>query len=177
MRLWMALILLIVVGLVLATGISAQDQRDATERLESLHAQLVDAQYKETELKIQLEQLQLDMKPENIERHFSGFGSTRPEELRDLRRRQLQLRKDQVTAELEHLASSRSRLEAAISNAEIHRQTAMAMGALQRDRNRSFQLLTFSRVLVVALVLAVVLGSLLLHLVIRDRRKGRVGRP
>ncbi|HEY5883152.1 MAG TPA: hypothetical protein VIT88_00610 [Pyrinomonadaceae bacterium] len=167
MERWVGLILLIFVFLVVVTAGSAQDQSDAAANVNNLNTQLIELQYKEAELKIQLEQLKFDLKPENIERYFSGYGSTRPEELRDMRRRQLQTSKDLITAELDQLAASRSNLETAISNAEIHRQSSMITSALKRDR--STELLTFPRVVALGALLAIAIGSVVLRQVIGDR--------
>ena len=38
-------------------------------------------------------ELEEDLKPENIERALAGFGSTKPEEVRDRRRRLLMIEK------------------------------------------------------------------------------------
>ena len=58
------------------------------------------------------------LRPENIERSLAGIGSTRPEELRESRRRQLQTQRDGITAQLRTLETSRLRLEAAILDAD-----------------------------------------------------------
>jgi cell division protein FtsB len=169
MERWLGLILLFFVFLAVVTTGSAQDQSDAAANVNNLNAQLIELQHREAELKIQLEQLKFDLKPENIERYFSGHGSTRPEELREMRRRQLGTSRDLVTNELEQLASSRSNLEAAISNAEIHRQSSMVTSALQRDRTS--RLLTFPRVLALGALLTVALGSVVLRQLIIDRTR------
>ncbi|MCA1575348.1 MAG: hypothetical protein LC770_12595 [Acidobacteria bacterium] len=51
------------------------------------------------------------LKPENIEKGLAGIGSTRPEELREQRRRQLEIEKKSVQTRLDQLATSRTRLE------------------------------------------------------------------
>ena len=68
---------------------TAQDASNISESLDTLRSQLLDAQAKEAELEARQHQLDEDLKPENIERSLAGFGSTRPEELRESRRRQL----------------------------------------------------------------------------------------
>jgi len=167
MERWVGLILLLFVFLAVVTAGSAQDQSDAAANLNNLNSQLIELQHREAELKIQLEQLKFDLKPENVERYFSGYGSTRPEELREMRRRQLQTSRDLVTTELEQIAASRSNLETAISNAEIHRQSSMVTSALQR--NKKSQLLTFPRLLAIGALLAVAIGSVVLRQLITDR--------
>src|SRR5437773_1424521 len=101
MKLRIAFILLTTLMLAYAMRVSAQESTDANQALENLRAQLSDVEDKAADLKIRLEQLDFDLKPENIERHFNGFGSTRPEELRESRRRQLKTEKDRVLAQLE----------------------------------------------------------------------------
>ena len=101
--------------LMLSVSVYAQD---AAENVEKLRAQLLDVQTKENELRVRAEQLEESIKPENIERSLAGVGSTRPEELREARRRQLTKERDGVLAQLKTLETSRQRLETAIANAE-----------------------------------------------------------
>jgi len=58
------------------------------------------------------------LKPENIEKGLAGIGSTRPEELREQRRRQLEIEKKSVQTRLDQLATSRNRLETGIVQAD-----------------------------------------------------------
>ncbi len=94
--------------------------------VETLRSQLSDAQKKEEELQARIKQIEEDMKPENIEKVFALNGSTRPEELREQRRRQLEIEKANVRAQLEQVIQSRARLETAIATAEAaaYRQSA-----------------------------------------------------
>ena len=100
--------------------ISTTAQESAQERAANLRAQLIETQAKQAELKLRLEQLEEDLKPENIERSLAGIGSTHPEELREGRRRQLEIQKKGVQSQLEVLAASRTRLEAAIARADAN---------------------------------------------------------
>jgi ABC-type Na+ efflux pump permease subunit len=170
MKLRIALMLLAAFVLVSATRVSAQDTGTTDQTLENLRAQLRQVQDREAEVKIRLEQLDFDLKPENIERYFNAVGSTRPEELRESRRRQLQTEKDRLVAQLEQLASSRARLESAITSAQVkaYQQSGLGAAAVQTDKNS--HLFTFARVLAGLLVLLLVIGSLVLRLVIRHRR-------
>lgn len=103
-------------GLLLTITVVAQEYRP--ERAANLRAQLVDIQSKQTELQTRLEQIEEQIKPENIERSLAGIGSTHPEDLREQRRRQLEIEKRGVQAQLDTLAASRARLEAAIASAD-----------------------------------------------------------
>ena len=114
---------LIAVGL-LADPVRAQNS--AQERAASLRAQLVEVEAKQTELQTRLQQLDEQLKAENIERSLAGVGSVHPEELRAARRRQLEIERRGVQSQLEVLSASRSRLETAVAaaDAESYRQSA-----------------------------------------------------
>jgi hypothetical protein len=83
-------------------------------------------QTKQAELQTRLQQLEEDIKPENIEHSLAGIGSTHPEDLREARRRQLDIERKGVQSQLDVLAASRTRLETAIAaaDAEIYRANA-----------------------------------------------------
>ena len=112
-----SLILLLLV-MALTASTRAQEPTSAAESAERLRAQLLEVQGKQESLRIRAQQLDEDLKPENIERALAGIGSTRPEELRESRRRQLTIERDGVQAQLKLLETSRSRLETAIANAD-----------------------------------------------------------
>jgi hypothetical protein len=127
MKLKSSLVLLLFVVL-FATNAYAEEPAKAEESLEKLRAQLVEVQAKEEGLRVRAQQLEESLKPENIERSLAGVGSTKPEELRESRRRQLTIERDSVLAQLKLLETSRQRLETAISNAEAlaYQQSARA---------------------------------------------------
>ena len=97
---------------------TAQDASNGSQSLDSLRLQLLDAQGREAELKARERQLDEDLKPENIERSLAGIGSTKPEELRESRRRQLTIERDGVRTQLKLVNTSRERLESVIRLAE-----------------------------------------------------------
>ena len=90
----------------------------AEQRGENLRAQLRDVYMKEAELQARADQLEFDLKPENIERMTANTGSTRPEELRETRRRQLENERTRVRTQLDLMTQSRTRLESAIATAD-----------------------------------------------------------
>lgn len=96
----------------------AQETLPAADRAEKLRAQLLEVQTKEDALRARAEQLDEQLKPENIEHSLAGIGSTRPEELREARRRQLQKQREGVETQLRVLETSRLRLESAILDAD-----------------------------------------------------------
>jgi predicted nucleic acid-binding Zn-ribbon protein len=106
--------------LIVATlcGISTYAQQKAADRAAQLRSQLADIQAQQTDLQTRLAQLDEEIKPENIERSLAGVGSTRPEELREARRRQLEIQRQGIRTQLEALAASRLRLESAIAAAD-----------------------------------------------------------
>ncbi|HEX5887656.1 MAG TPA: hypothetical protein VFY61_03090 [Pyrinomonadaceae bacterium] len=105
--------------LLFTTALNTQAQpRSAAEEAETLRLQLIEVQTQEEGLRARAAQLDEALKPENIERSLAGVGSTRPEELREARRRQLQIERDGVAAQLKILETSRTRLEAAIRDAD-----------------------------------------------------------
>ncbi len=90
----------------------------AEQRAEGFRAQLRDVQAKEADLQSRLEQIEYDLKPENIERNSSFYGTTRPEDVRDARRRQLENEKSRIQSQLTLIQTSRIRLESAIALAD-----------------------------------------------------------
>lgn len=111
-----SLIGILIVSVFLAMATMAQES--AQERAANLRAQLAGTQAKQAELQLRLQQLDEDLKPENIERSLAGIGSTHPEDLREARRRQLEIEKKGVQSQLDVLATSCTRLEAAIARAD-----------------------------------------------------------
>ena len=116
MRYKLSLIILLV--LVLTNLSLAQQSIPAEEKLETLRLELIDVQSKEASLRTRAEQLDEDIKPENIARSLAGFGSTKPEELREFRRRQLELEKKSTLQQLETILAKRQQLETEIALTE-----------------------------------------------------------
>ena len=147
--------------------ISAQEAGDG-RTVEELRAELSTAQDRVADLKIRLEQLNFDLKPENIERHFNGFGSTRPEELRESRRRQLQTEKDRVVAQLEQLASSCTGLEAAINAAQASAyQQGMTTVFMKTDQNPDRYFFFLTRIMIPIAILCAILCAIAFRTLIR----------
>jgi predicted nuclease with TOPRIM domain len=91
----------------------------AEQRATSLRAELRDIQQKEADLQARLEDLDYALKPENIERAVAGFGSTRPEEVRAQRKRQLETERERVAKQLDQLATSHARIDEAIAASDV----------------------------------------------------------
>ena len=90
----------------------------AEQRATSLRAELRDVQTKQSDLQARLEDIDYALKPENIERAVVGYGSTRPEEVRAQRQKQLQGERERVLRQLEQLASSEAHLNQAIASTD-----------------------------------------------------------
>ena len=129
-------LLLLVFGF--AVNAYSQDRETAAESVERLKAHLLDLQGKEADLRARLQELDESLKPENIERSLAGVGSTRPEELREQRRRQLSIQRDGVQVQLQTIETSRTRLETALANAEAlaYQQSARPDQSLRATGSR-----------------------------------------
>ncbi len=99
-------------------AITTLAQTSAQEIATNFRLQLSEVQVRQAELQARSEQLEEDLKPENIERSVAGIGSTHPERLREQRRRQLEIVRASVRLQLDELDRSHARLEAAIVEAD-----------------------------------------------------------
>ncbi|HSE25923.1 MAG TPA: hypothetical protein VLB68_29925 [Pyrinomonadaceae bacterium] len=122
-------VLLVLVALLSWSSLSlAQDQLSAAQRLDDLKLQLIEVKAREETTKLRAQELDEALKPENIERSLAGVGSTRPEELREQRRRELTIHKTELNSELAQLQLHRSQLEAAIATTEAQAYQDSAAG-------------------------------------------------
>ena len=90
----------------------------AEERAGILRKQLIELIEKETSFKMRLAQLEEDMRPENIERTLSTYGTTRTVELRDTRRRVMENEKRGVESLLQLTTQGRIRTEEDVRQAD-----------------------------------------------------------
>src|SRR2546421_9802615 len=98
--------------------LSRSEQRSA-----QLRTELSGVQAKKSELAAHLEDIEYALKPENIERAAAGIGTTRPEEVREQRRKQLESDRTRTQQQLDQLNASEARLQQAIatSDADVDR--------------------------------------------------------
>ena len=129
--------------LLLVFSAAAYAQDSAADSVDQLKMQLLEVQGQEEALHARVHDLNEALKPENIERSLAGIGSTRPEELRESRRRQLTIERDGVQAQLNTLDAGKQRLETALRNAEIlaYQQSARPTQMLSASSPRRYQLL------------------------------------
>jgi len=88
------------------------------QRAQNLRSQLSDVQVREGEVQARLENIDIALQPQNIDRFVGGIGTTHPEEARDQRRKQLESERVRVRAQLDTLMQSQARLEQAIAAAD-----------------------------------------------------------
>ena len=104
--------ILFAVGVAATVAAQAGPARDLAAT--DLRKQLIDIRAKEIQLRIRLEQIDQQLKPEAIERELAGIGSVHPEDLRENRRRLLTLERNGLQAQLDLLEEYRAGIEAAI---------------------------------------------------------------
>ncbi|HEU5235710.1 MAG TPA: hypothetical protein VFU37_01135 [Pyrinomonadaceae bacterium] len=107
----------IVIALGLASTVAAQQRTGREGTASTLKQQLFDLESKETRLRMRLEELDEQLKPESIERELAGIGSVHPEELREHRRKLLTIERNGLQTQLDLLEEERARIEAAIAAA------------------------------------------------------------
>ena len=130
------LFLVLLFGLLITSRTLAQDSSsNPAAEAADLRARLAEVQANEAYGRARLDQLNEALKPENIERSLAGVGSTRPEELRDQRKRELTMERDSVKRQLELLETSRLRLESAIQIADnrAYQESAKGFGYNQLE--------------------------------------------
>ncbi|MEP6925641.1 MAG: hypothetical protein ABI954_14340 [Pyrinomonadaceae bacterium] len=90
----------------------------AEGRAEAFRKQLSDVIEREAAMRSKIEQLDYQMRPEVIQSETATIGSLRPEEVRESRRKMLENEKTRTNEQLTQILQSRTRLEAAVINAD-----------------------------------------------------------
>ena len=106
----------------------------AEQRAEQLRMQLVDVQSKIADLESKLEEIEYALRPEVLERSTQVYGSTKPEEVRETRRRQLESERTRVKAQLRILQTSQARLEVSVANADSEVDLLRAKLQMRREQ-------------------------------------------
>lgn len=114
--------------------------KDPADVVQNIKLQLIDLKAQEEMLKLQAEELDESLKPENIEHSLAGIGSTRPEELRAQRRRQLMAEKTSVVSKLEQVTIKRTQLETelAVAESKLYEQSASGPSPVQNELQAVF---------------------------------------
>ena len=117
-----------------------REQRDmerltkAEQRAEQIRSQLIDVQSKIADFEAKLEQIEFALRPEQIEASTAGYGSTRPEQAREARKKALEGERSRVQAQLKLVESSKTRLETAVANADAEVDILRAKIQQRRDQ-------------------------------------------
>lgn len=90
----------------------------AEQRSEGLRKQLFELTEKENTIKTRLDQIEIDSRPEMIERSLQLAGSLRPEEVRDARRRSLDSEKANLESLLNQLETNRASVSLSLEKAD-----------------------------------------------------------
>jgi chromosome segregation ATPase len=117
----------------------------AEQRSENLRTQQVDVESKLADLQSRLEQVEYSLKPENIERSAAGYGTTRPEEVREARRRSLENEKSRLESQIRILETSRARLEQSLATADAEVDLLRRRLEQQRQQDNTGSLQTEPR--------------------------------
>jgi septal ring factor EnvC (AmiA/AmiB activator) len=84
------------------------------QRAESLRKQRFEMIDKESSIRSRLDQLEVDIRPESIERSVATVGTLRPEELREAKRKSLEAEQKNLQNLLNDVVAARTKLEADI---------------------------------------------------------------
>ena len=90
----------------------------AEQRAESLRKQMFDMVEKEDQIKTRIEQLENESSPEMIDRSVAFAGSLRPEDLREQRRKSMEIEKANLESLLTEVQASRQNLDANVQKAD-----------------------------------------------------------
>jgi outer membrane murein-binding lipoprotein Lpp len=90
----------------------------AEQRVEAIQTQMSEVMEKEANLQARVDQIDEQMRPENLERQIATVGTFRPDEARDSLRRQLDNEKRRVRSQLDVQAARRQQLESSLVTAQ-----------------------------------------------------------
>lgn len=87
-------------------------------RIEAAQKELTDIGARETSLQNRLDEIDLQLRPDQIEQARAGVGSMRPEEDREAMRQRLSNEKRRIQSQLDQFQQNRVRIQSSISSAE-----------------------------------------------------------
>ena len=91
----------------------------AEQRTETLRKQMFEMIEKESQIRTKLDQIAGDIRPELLERQVAFAGSLRPEELREARRKNLEIERKNLQTLLSDIQTVRTNLELNVQKADI----------------------------------------------------------
>jgi hypothetical protein len=164
----------IFIALGVASIVAAQQRPVRDQSTSDLKQQLIDVEVKETQLRIRLEDLDEQLKPESIERELAGFGSVHPEELREHRRKLLTIERSGLQKQLDLLEERRAQIEAAIAAAETEAYLQYAQPAPTAQPNPMSEMaiinLPLKKSLVAMTMLPLIAAGMILLLMVGIKR-------
>lgn len=108
----------------------------AEQRSESLRKQVFEMTEKENTVRARLDQIELDMRPEAIERTLQLAGSMRPEEVRDSRRKSLDAERRNLNALMTDIQQTKATLSLNLQKADV--MVEKIRTKLEKDIDDSF---------------------------------------
>ena len=98
---------------------SLQDKlKKEQQHAETLHAQLLATMEKEAALQPRIDQIDEQLRPDNMDRSLAGVGSLHPEDDREALRRRLTGEKRRLQSQLDLLHQDHTRLQAALADSD-----------------------------------------------------------
>ena len=88
------------------------------QRAEALHTQLLGTIDKEAASQSRMDQIDEELRPENIDRSLAGVGSLHPEDAREALRRRLTGEKRRIQSQLDLLHQDHTRLQASLADSD-----------------------------------------------------------
>lgn len=152
----------IVIALGLASTAVAQKRSAREVSTAALKQQLLDIESKETPIRMRLEELDEQLKPGSIERELAGIGSTRPEELREHRRKLLTIERNGLQTQLDLWEQERARIEAEIAATETQAAPSEPMTQMSLRELRLAKLPLEKLLVAIAMVPPLTSGLILL---------------
>jgi|GEM_PF-1148297 len=178
----------ILMTLGLAGTVAAQQRTGSQVSASALKQQLLEIESKETRIRMRLEELDEQLRPESIERELAGIGSVHPEELRAHRRKLLTIERNGLQTQLDLLEEDRARIEAAIATAEaaaylkyvqpspgpvVFAAPANPITEMASIRNFGFADLPLQKLFVAVAMLVLLSGGFSLLLIIATQKRCR----
>lgn len=106
------------------------------QRAEVLHTQLLGTMDKEAAAQSRVDQIDEQLRPENIDRAFTGVGSLHPEDDREALRRRLTGEKRRLQSQLDLLHQDHARLQASLADSDVAIQS-LRLKIAEATRSRS----------------------------------------
>jgi hypothetical protein len=91
----------------------------AEQRADTLRKQLFEMIEKESTIRTKLDQIENNIRPETIEREISFAGTMRPEELRNMRKKNLEIERTNLTALLAEVQKTKANIDQNVQRADL----------------------------------------------------------